>query len=135
MKIENGIVCVRGDEMEEFMKWAKEQLDYEAMSFKQAVEKFLAEQAEQEQTMSDLRFCYRISEEAKMAHDEYGNPAECFSQIKLSDCKNPPEDYNAAHKKMGVSLAKEIGISPEWVIPISEEEYDAEMDEEGEEDE
>ncbi|CAH8247356.1 hypothetical protein WJ0W_004590 [Paenibacillus melissococcoides] len=40
MKIENGIVCVRGDEMEEFMKWAKEQLDYEAMSFKQAVEKF-----------------------------------------------------------------------------------------------
>ncbi|WII39685.1 hypothetical protein [Paenibacillus thiaminolyticus] len=135
MRIENGIVCARGDEMQEFMEWAKEQLDYEAMSFKQAVEKYVEELAEQEQTMFDLRFCYRISEKAKMAHDEYGNPAECFAQIKLNDCKNPPEDYDAAHKKMGVSLAKEIGISPEWVIPISEEEYDAEMDEEGEEDE
>ncbi|MFD3274577.1 hypothetical protein ACE3MS_31275 [Paenibacillus dendritiformis] len=53
MKIENGIVCARGDEMKEFMKWLKARPDFETLPFNQAVEEYLKEQAEQEQTMQD----------------------------------------------------------------------------------
>ncbi|MCY9760912.1 hypothetical protein M5X06_18690 [Paenibacillus alvei] len=125
---EHGTVCASGDEMEEFMDWFKKQPDYEEIPFNQAVERYISYQAEEEKTVVNLRFCFRISPEAEMAHDEDGNPAECYSQIKLGECKNPPNDYDTEHKKMAVALAKQIGLEPEWVTPISEKEYDAETE-------
>ncbi|GAV13250.1 hypothetical protein [Paenibacillus sp. NAIST15-1] len=89
---------------------------------------------EESETLVDLRFCFLIKPEAEMAHDEYGDSAECYTQIKLGNCKKAPEtqdDYDAIHKKLAGNLAKQIGLDPEWVVPISEEEYDAEI--EGEE--
>lgn len=81
----------------------------------------------EEEALLDLRFCFRISPEAEMAHDEDGNPAECYSQIKLK-CKNTPNDYDALHKRMAAALAKQIEIKVECVTPISEKEYDAETE-------
>ncbi|EJW14434.1 hypothetical protein M5X00_29890 [Paenibacillus alvei] len=129
---EHGTVCTSGDEMEEFMEWANEQPDFGEMTFKEAVKRYISYQSEEEKTVVNLRFCFWISPEAEMAHDEDGNPAECYSQIKLGGCKNPPDDMRAEHKRLAVSLAKQLRIDPEWVIPITEEEYDHENGEETE---
>lgn len=77
----------------------------------------------------DIRFCYRISADAQMAFDtETGNPTDTFLQVKLGEVKNPPADYDKAHKSMGEKIANEYGMDPEWVTPISTEEYDRETE-------
>ncbi|KJB88593.1 hypothetical protein AZ66_06490 [Paenibacillus sp. E194] len=88
------------------------------------------------ETLVDLRFCFKISAEAEMASDEDGDSAECYTQIKLGNCRKAPEtqdDYDAIHKKLACNLAKQIGLDPEWITPISEEEYDAETESDDEE--
>lgn len=72
----------------------------------------------------ELRFCYRISKEANLAYNlETGAPEEAYAQVKM-EVSNMPEDYEKSHRAIGNVLAKQGGYNPEWVIPISSEEYD-----------
>jgi hypothetical protein len=72
----------------------------------------------------ELRFCYRISKEANMAFNlETGAPEEAYFQVKMK-VSNIPEDYEKSHQAIGRVLAKQGGCDPEWVIPISTEDYD-----------
>lgn len=73
--------------------------------------------------MSEVRFCYRIAAEANVGHDiETGEPAEIYAKITL-DVQQPIENYELAHQKIGNGIAADYKWDPSWVIPISEEEY------------
>lgn len=77
----------------------------------------------------DIRFCYLISADAGLAYDtETGEKTELYSQIKLNGAKNPPSDYRETHERMGKALAEQYGLKPEWITPISTEQYDRESD-------
>lgn len=79
----------------------------------------------------DIRFCYKVSSEAGAAYDtETGENAEAYLQVKFGDAKKLPSDYQESHKRIGSNFAKENGWEESWVIPISEEEYDEETEEE-----
>lgn len=77
----------------------------------------------------DIRFCFRLTAEAGMARDtQTGEPVECFTQVQLGGAKHAPADYNAMHDSLRVSVAAQIGVKPEYVIPISQAEYDENVD-------
>ena len=77
-----------------------------------------------------LRFCYLLSAEAGMAEDlETGEPASCYIQVKI-DANKLPESYEESHVRIGKVLAKQHDWEPEWVTPISTEQYDKNMYEE-----
>ncbi|WHX50533.1 hypothetical protein QNH46_07760 [Paenibacillus woosongensis] len=81
----------------------------------------------------EIRFCFRLTAEAGWARDtETGEPAECYTQVKLGGAKNLPENYEAMHKSLCGAVAAQIGVNPEYVIPISQEEYDENVDPEEE---
>ncbi|MNW58385.1 hypothetical protein D3C74_362470 [compost metagenome] len=73
----------------------------------------------------DIRFCFRLSAEAGMARNtQTGEPVECFTQVRLGGVKNAPSDYNAMHESLRGLVAAQIGVKPEYVILISQAEYD-----------
>lgn len=79
-----------------------------------------------------LRFCYRISAEANLAHDIITEePAAAYMQLSM-DAKTYPDNYEEAHNTLGAAMGKWHGINPEWIVPISESEYDLNMDEDDE---
>jgi hypothetical protein len=78
----------------------------------------------------DIRFCFRLTPEVGMAHDKDGNPAECFSEVKIKGVKKSLADYEKMHNAIRGGLAGELKTKPEYVIPISIEEYDLNMDDE-----
>lgn len=72
----------------------------------------------------ELRFCYRIAKEAKLAYNlETGEDEEAFAQIKL-ELLNTPSNYDKLHREIGYILARRNRCDPQWVNPISTEEYD-----------
>ena len=81
----------------------------------------------------DIRFCYRISASAGMAHDSVtGEDAECYSEISLgsADRSPDPEEYKSLHEdKIRNYLANQVGLDPELLTPISIEEYDQNVEE------
>jgi hypothetical protein len=81
----------------------------------------------------NLRFCFRLKAEARMAEDQDGNPAECFSEVKIEGCKKSPADYDKMHEALRNGLASDLKINPDYVVPISPEEYDSDMIEDDDE--
>ena len=79
----------------------------------------------------DIRYCYRVSAEAGLAHDlETSEPSEAYFEIKLGDAKKEPTDYQESHIRFGILMAKQQSWDPQWVTPISNEEYDQECNDE-----
>ena len=80
----------------------------------------------------DLKFPYRISEEAGLAHDEDGNNVEAFVRIKIENCKNSvtEEQYNEMHEENRETVALMLKKDVEWIFMITGEEYAANVDEE-----
>jgi hypothetical protein len=80
----------------------------------------------------DLKFPYRISSEAGMAHDEDGNDTEAFLRIKIGGCKKEvtSEQYDEMHEEQRHSVASMLEKDVAWVIKITGEEYEANTDDE-----
>ena len=80
----------------------------------------------------DLKFPYRISEEAGLAHDEDGNNVEAFVRIKIENCKNSvtEEQYNEMHEENRETVALMRKTDVEWIFMITGEEYEANVEEE-----
>ena len=78
----------------------------------------------------DLKFPYRISEEAGLAHDEDGNDCEAYLRIKIGDCKKEitVKEYNEMHEEQRHSVAKMLEKDVAFVIRITGEEYEANTD-------
>jgi hypothetical protein len=76
----------------------------------------------------DIRFCYRVSAKAGMAHDmETGESVDTFAEFKFCEVEREPDDYKAKHRSLVYRLARQMNIDSEHIIPISQAEYDTEM--------
>ncbi|MGG1639900.1 hypothetical protein ACIFQM_01120 [Paenibacillus sp. NRS-1782] len=76
----------------------------------------------------DIRFCYRVSAEAGMAHNtETGEQVDTFAEFKLCEVEREPDDYEAMHRSLGYRLARQMEIDSQHITPISQSEYDTEM--------
>jgi hypothetical protein len=60
---------------------------------------------------------------------ETGEPAEAYIQTVLT-LSERPENYDRLHKNIGKNIATQFNWKDEWVIPISQEEYDENVDDE-----
>lgn len=83
-----------------------------------------------------LRFCYRVEKEAGLGIDhETKEPCAVYAEAKMpNDRELTPDEYQAAHKDAIGVIAKYLGVDAKHVTPISQEEYDANVDpEEGDE--
>lgn len=70
----------------------------------------------------EVRFCYRFAEEAE-------DIADIYMQYRLTCEKTPNEQqYSAIQNRLRQSFAKEHDLDPEWIIPITPEEYDSEIE-------
>lgn len=72
-----------------------------------------------------IRLCYRVEKEAGWGEDEYGNPTEVYSCIKM-DCKtyNIPKDEYKELIKVGKRLtARSFNIDENLITPITLNEY------------
>ena len=80
----------------------------------------------------DLKFPYRISAEAGIAHDAEGNDGEAYTQVKIGNAKKAVtnEEYDEMHEEQRHSVAKMLKKKVEWITPITGEEYEANTDEE-----
>jgi len=73
-------------------------------------------------------FCYRVSALAGMAYDENGQDVECYIKFSMTDNNDMPvnvscEFYCKKHFSAIQGLAKTGGLKPEWIEPITQEEY------------
>lgn len=82
----------------------------------------------------DLKFPYRISAEAGLAHDGEGNNVEAYVRITIGDCKKAvtSKEYDAMHEEQRENVAGMLKKDVEWITPITGEEYEANTDEEDE---
>lgn len=79
------------------------------------------------------QFHFRFEPEAKVAVDENGNYVEGYGEIKIkTENQLSDEDFKKAHKELVVNLARLLAIDEKYVIPISSEEYYANVDGGGE---
>ena len=77
----------------------------------------------------DIFFSYRIEAGAEMGIDyETGKPCETYSQIRFGEVKEgvTQDELNKHHKELVIAVANTFGIDAKYVIPISNEEYDRE---------
>ena len=82
----------------------------------------------------DLRFPYRIEEEAGIANDGQGNDVEAYIQIKIGNAKKAitEEEYDAMHEENRHTVANMLEKDVKWITPITGEEYENNVDEEEE---
>ena len=79
--------------------------------------------------MVNARFCYLVSPDAKLASDiETGEPCEAYISFSMTDeneepVKVPCDFYCRRHLAGIKDLAKLGGLKPEWLTPITIEEY------------
>ncbi len=81
----------------------------------------------------DIFFSYRIEAEAKMGIDyETGEYCETYSQVKFGGAKKDAtqEELVNSHKELASVVADTFSIDVKYVTPISNEEYEKEMNEE-----
>lgn len=74
----------------------------------------------------NLFFHYRIEKEAGLGVDENGNPCEVYMRFKLGECNTETrnlEQERQTHTDIIPSLADMIGTKPEYIVPITLEEY------------
>jgi hypothetical protein len=80
----------------------------------------------------DLLFHYRIEKEAEFGADKNGNPCEVYLQIKLGKCNTETRDADMEKQAQidGIpELADMLGTKPEYITPITPEEYAENADE------
>lgn len=83
--------------------------------------------------MHEYKFSYRLAKELNMAHDRENNPAEAFAQLAI-ETEEPisdeklKEDHETNFREY---LARQAKMSPSYIIPITNEEYDIEHEYEG----
>ena len=80
----------------------------------------------------DLFFYYRISEKAEFGIDENDNPCEVYCRIKLEECNTETRDKEKEEKVHNdvKTIAELLQTKPEYITPISKEEYDKNMEDE-----
>lgn len=72
-----------------------------------------------------IRLCYRVEKEAGWGEDEFGNPTEVYSCVKL-DCKTynvPKEEYKELVKIGKKLTAGQFDIDESLITPITLNEY------------
>ena len=76
--------------------------------------------------MFKYHFCYRIDERAQMGqNNETGEYCGIYAQITPEFEKEVPEDVQEEmHLLYGQALAEDIGFDPEYIHPITKQEYD-----------
>ncbi len=77
------------------------------------------------------RFCYRVSKEAEIGWDnELNEPCEAYVQMSIETEKEVSQELkDSVHIQLINGMAAQIGVSPEHLTPITEDEYDANTDE------
>lgn len=77
------------------------------------------------------RFCFRITKEGKVGWDyELDEHCEAYIELKMDTKEEIPTDAKAEmHKSILEDIAEQIGINSEFLIPISIEEFDTNVDE------
>lgn len=78
----------------------------------------------------DLKFPYRISAEAGLAHDGEGNNVEAYVRIKIGNCKKSvtSEQYDEMHREQRETVAEMLHKDVECIFMITGEEYEANTD-------
>lgn len=72
-----------------------------------------------------IRLCYRIEKEAAWGEDEYGNPTEVYSCVKI-DSKTynvPKNEYRELIEVTKKLVAATFKVDEELIIPITLNEY------------
>ena len=74
----------------------------------------------------DYMFPFKIAKEVGLAISDDGGPAEAYLKGDLKKCKKEitKEKYNEMHQKFIWDLAKQLNCDPQYVIPITGEEYE-----------
>lgn len=71
------------------------------------------------------RLCYRLEKEVGLGEDEFGNPTETYSCIKVG--VNTYELDNKAYKEMQEAFRKitasQMGVDEKYITPITLNEY------------
>ena len=82
----------------------------------------------------DLKFPFRISEKAGVAHDENGNNAEAYAKTSLVNCKRSitEDQYNKLHESQKLILSKILEVKEDFIICISPEDYENNNDDDDE---
>ena len=84
----------------------------------------------------DLYFCYRIEKEAGLGEDENGKPCEIYTRITLGKCNTESRDSELEKRTHidGVRIIADMfNVNPQYIIPVSQEEYDANNDDDEDE--
>lgn len=83
--------------------------------------------------MYEYRWYFRVKADAGLAHDENGDNASAYLQVKMGfEHEVSSDDRAKIHQELKTAVAKQFGIDPDLVEPISEEEYDSETEPDGE---
>lgn len=84
-----------------------------------------------------LRFCYRVEKEAGLGiNNETQEPCAIYAEAKLpNDRELTPDEYQAVHKDTIGVIVTYFGVDAKHITPISQEEYDANVDPEEGDDE
>lgn len=72
-----------------------------------------------------IRLCYRIEKEAAWGEDEYGNPTEVYSCVKI-DCKTynvPKKEYGELIEVIKKLMVATFKIDEKLINPITLNEY------------
>lgn len=72
-----------------------------------------------------IRLCYRVEKEAGWGEDEFGNPTEVYSCVKVN-CKtyNFPKNQYKELVEVGKKMtARSFNIDEKFIIPITLNEY------------
>ena len=72
-----------------------------------------------------IRLCYRVEKEAGWGEDEYGNPTEVYSCVKVN-CTTynvPKKQYEELVESGRRILATKFKINENLIIPITLNEY------------
>lgn len=80
--------------------------------------------------MPKNRFCFRVEKEAELGWDnELNEPCEMYSEIAITTEKEVPQDLkDSTHIELKSGMASQLGVNPEYLTPISEDEYDKNVD-------
>ncbi len=70
------------------------------------------------------QFCYEISEKAELTCDDQGNPGKGYLEFTLEHEKEmKPDTYERIHAGLIPGMAKQYGLSEEWIKQITVDEH------------
>jgi len=70
-------------------------------------------------------FFYRVEKKAGWGDDHEGNPAAIYTEIKVHKGTKAmtEEHFNSIHEKYRASMAAQLKVNVDYVIPIGRDEY------------